>query len=111
MGDNVHDRKFLLQHQCCRILLDVNRGAIAAQDFFFVDPNRRRRKLDLSNRVIRGKEQNASAGARRRQGISYKPRMRYSHQHGISPPPFGLGPHCIHKLTICWVKGLYRAKC
>src|ERR1700687_2602362 len=37
--------------------------------------------------------------------------MRYSHQHGISPPPFGLGPYGRHKLTICWVKGLYRAKC
>src|SRR4029077_3080163 len=37
--------------------------------------------------------------------------MRYSHQHGISPPPFGLGPYGAHKLTICWVKGLYRDKC
>jgi len=36
--------------------------------------------------------------------------MRYGHQHGIGSPPFSLGLYCIYKLTICWVKGLYRTK-
>ena len=37
---NFHDRQFLLQHQirCC--ILDVHRGTIAAQNFFFVDSHR-----------------------------------------------------------------------
>src|SRR5260370_16848227 len=29
---------------------------------------------------------------------------------GFGPPPLGLGLNCGYKLTICWVKGLYRAK-
>src|SRR5260370_38977835 len=36
--------------------------------------------------------------------------MRYGDQHAIRPPPLGLGLNCGYKLTICWVKGLYRAK-
>src|SRR5260370_536554 len=36
--------------------------------------------------------------------------MRYGDQHAIRSPPLGLGLNCGYKLTICWVKGLYRAK-
>src|SRR5882762_7298713 len=110
MSDNIHDRKFLVYHQGRRSFLNVYRSTVATQDFLFIDPNCRCRKLDLGNRIVRGEEQNTSPGARCRKRVSNESRMRYGHQHGIGSPPLGLGLYCIYKLTICWVKGLYRAK-
>src|SRR6267154_616915 len=110
MSDNIHDREFLVYHQGSRSFLNVYRSTVATQDFLFIDPNCRCRKFDLSNRIVRGEEQDTSPGARCRERVSTESRMRHGHQYGIGSPPFGLGLYCIYKLTICWVKGLYRTK-
>src|SRR5882757_6861855 len=110
MSDNIHDREFLVYHQGSRSFLNVYRSTVATQDFLFIDPNCRCGKLDLGNRIVRGEEQDTSPGARCRKRVSYESRMRHGHQYGIGSPPFSLGLYCIYKLTICWVKGLYRTK-
>src|SRR6266403_1997154 len=110
MGDNIHDRKFLVYHQGSRSFLNVYCSTVATQDFLFIDPNCRCRKLDLGNRIVRGEEQDTSPGARCRKRVSNESRMRHGHQYGIGSPPFRLSLYCAYKLTICWVKGLYRTK-
>src|ERR1700751_4942002 len=110
MGNNIHHRKFLVQHQGGCSFLDVHRSAVAAQDFLFIDANCRSGKFDLGYRVVCGEEQNTSPWTRCGERVSYQSRMRCSNQHGIGSPPFGFGLYCIYKLTICWVKGLYRTK-
>ena len=56
MRHNIYDWKLLVEHQFRRCLLDVHGGAIAAQDFFFVNPHSGCRKFDLGDRIVRGKQ-------------------------------------------------------
>src|SRR6266852_2280752 len=110
VGDDFQHREFLFEHQGGCRSLDVNGGAVAAQDFLFVNAHGRRGKFDLGYRVVCGEKQNTTAGPRRRQRFDYKRGMRDSYENGIGSPPFGSGLYCSYQLTIGWVEGLNGAK-
>ena len=86
--------------------MDVRGRAVAAQDFFFVDPHGGGRKLNSSYRVVRGEKQHAPPRSCRCQSVHHHRWVRYCYQDGIGTATLRPGPDLFHKLTITRVKGL-----
>ena len=61
------------KHQPRGLLLPIHRGAITAQNFFFLDADGRGRKLDLHVRIVLREQQHAPAGPRERQALRSAP--------------------------------------